>query len=114
MTGMQRLHRDPLRVNVRVEEAESGRPLGHLVDLSLGGFCVSGPRPAVTGIGPVKVRLVLPWAIDGARDIPLEVVMRWARPVRGRQRAGYVISHCDDDALRRLSHLAARCAGRAG
>ena len=109
---MQRLHRDPLRVNVRVEETESGRALGHLADLSLGGFCISGACPAVTGAGPVKVRLILPWAIDGARDIPLEVMMRWTCAVRGRQRAGYAISHCEQPALQRLSRLATRCAGR--
>ncbi|WP_162925705.1 PilZ domain-containing protein [Isoalcanivorax indicus] len=105
----QRLHRDHLKVNVRVLERDSGRVLGHLVDLSLGGLCVSGESPACEG-DPVWLTLNLPWPIDGQRQVSVAASLRWQRDAGRRRHAGYRLHAADAPALAVLDALAARFA----
>lgn len=105
----QRLHRDHLKINVRVQDAASGRYLGHLVDISMSGFCISGAEP-VCGDSPAHLRFILPWALVGQREVAVDAVLRWERGVAQRRHAGYQIRHCDKSAEAVLDELAARFA----
>jgi hypothetical protein len=101
-----RTRRDALNVNVRVREPAGSAPFGHLIDLSPGGFSVSGQGAPVSA-DVHTVELVLPWPMHGVEVVALEVERRWLDYTdSGRWHAGYQILHCPDDAVLALEHLA--------
>ena len=105
--SQQRQHRDHLKINVRVQDAVSGRNLGRLVDISMRGFCISGVEP-VCGDSPAHLRFILPWTLAGQREVTVDAVLRWERGVSQRRHAGYQIRQCDKSAEAVLDALAAR------
>lgn len=100
-----RLHRDQLRTNIRALDAGSGRPLGHLLDLSPTGLGLSG-----SGEEPIDsvrtLRLELPVKVMDRRVLELPVEYRWLRHTSGhRWHAGFRITRVPDEDMAVLEHL---------
>ncbi len=113
MARKQRLHRDRVHLRVDVEIADRGPRLGHLVDISMGGLCISGMGNTLSDVESARLSLRLPWAMAGRNSVELEARRSWLRPVEeGRVHAGYEIIECDDDNQLALEHLVVRFSGQ--
>lgn len=102
-----RSKRDTLNVNVRVLLPGETVPIGHIMDLSMGGLSLSGhgtPLPAEVD----TLELLLPWVMHGQQRLILQVARAWLEYTdTGRWHAGYRILRCPDESQRVLEHLAA-------
>jgi len=64
---------------LRVFDAESGSPLGHVADLSTKGFMVQSERQMKKGTTMV-LRLDLPKSMNGPQQLELKTRVKWSRP----------------------------------
>lgn len=100
-----RLHRDQLRTNIRALDADSGRPLGYLLDLSPGGLGLSG-----NGENPLdqvqRLRLEFPVRVRDRRALEVPVEYRWLEHTSGHHwHAGFRIDRVPDEDMAVLEHL---------
>ena len=103
----ERAHRDHININIQVKDS-AGAALGHVTDLSIGGISLSGrgdmPEPL-----PQALELVLPWEVNGLRQLHVEVESRWHEySDDGRWHAGFRVTRCGDAELVALEQLVSR------
>lgn len=100
-----RLHRDHLRTNVQVLNADSGERLGYLLDISLGGLGLagSGTQP---GEGDSTLLLKFPIKVKERRELTVPVRRRWVEYTEGhRWHAGFSILDIPDADIPVLEYL---------
>ena len=64
---------------LRVFDAESGSPLGHVADLSIKGFRVKSERELKKG-KTMLLRMDLPKSMNGPQQLELKTRVKWSRP----------------------------------
>jgi Tfp pilus assembly protein PilZ len=64
---------------LRVFDAESGSPLGHVADLSTRGFMVTSERQMKKG-KTMLLRVELPQSMNGPQQLELKTRVKWSRP----------------------------------
>lgn len=100
-----RLHRDRLRANISVFDADTGASLGHLLDLSPAGLRVAGRGSPVRETSRT-LRLELPVRVGEHRAVIVPVECRWFEHQSGnRWQAGYRLGAVADAELTVLEHL---------
>ena len=79
MNERRRKNRHQLLFNAGVYDADSGRLIGHLSNLSTDGLMVITERPLPMG-RTYRVRIPLPVAFEGRGEIEVEVEVAWTQP----------------------------------
>jgi hypothetical protein len=84
MNERRSLKRRDLLFNVRVNETESGRCIGHAVDVNLQGLKISTSEDFMTG-QRLRLTIELPQELMGRRVIDLFGIVRWCAPDSNRK-----------------------------
>lgn len=75
----RRANRHQLLFNARVYDADSGRLIGHLSNLSTDGVMVITERPLPMG-RTHRMRIPLPVAFEGRNELEIEAAVAWTQP----------------------------------
>ncbi len=102
----RRQERKQIIYYLRVSDAHSGAPLGHVADLNTRGFMVTGDRPMTRG-KTMLVRIELPQSMKGPRHLELKARVRWSKAdaESGFHNTGFGILRPAKDDQRILSEL---------